>query len=102
MNGKLAAIGGLTIGAMTMYFLDSNQGKRLRTSVFDRTSQFTRLSKKAAGRTIRNVGNRVSGLRRDLTTWMGRTGVGSGLGIGTKSRSSKPSRARHARRLRIA
>jgi hypothetical protein len=101
MKGALAAISGLTIGAVTMFFLDPNRGRSRRTSVFDQTTQLSQLGRKAAGRTIRRVGHRLSGLNQSLRSWTGRNGVGSGLGkVGTKLRTSKAGRA--ARRLKIA
>ena len=62
MDQRLSVLAGLLVGAGAMYFLDPDRGRRRRSTASDRFLHLSRTAGDAAGKTSRDLSNRVQGL----------------------------------------
>lgn len=62
MNKAVGMVGAAGIGAALMYFFDPDRGKRRRIKVRDKATHLKRVAIDAAGKTQRDVHNRIVGV----------------------------------------
>jgi hypothetical protein len=69
MNPGMAIISGAGIGALLMYFLDPDRGRRRRAMLQDQATKASRKISDAADATARDVRNRSAGLLWEAKSW---------------------------------
>lgn len=69
MNPGIAIVGGAGVGALLMYFLDPDRGRRRRAMLQDQAMKASRKISDAADATARDVRNRGTGLLWEAKSW---------------------------------
>ncbi|HJR77195.1 MAG TPA: BON domain-containing protein [Nitrospiraceae bacterium] len=69
MNPGIAIVGGAGMGALLMYFLDPDRGRRRRAMIQDQATKASRKIGDAADATARDVRNRSAGLLWEAKSW---------------------------------
>jgi hypothetical protein len=69
MNSGITMVGGAGIGALLMYFLDPDRGRRRRAMMQDQAMKARRKISDAADATARDVRNRSAGLLWEARSW---------------------------------